>query len=137
LRAWLKGSTEGRGILNEVVDALLEEKCRECQLALCRNQRVLVVLRRLGFRHGAEVYAENGVTVRMIELPDIPDDAEFVEGIEELVKLELPKTWQGIMDVPSRQVKSDVFRGITVEQALEFSRDREVILAIKQAGIER
>jgi ribosomal protein L36 len=131
LRAWIKGTTEGRAILREMASELLEEKCRACQM-IGRNQRVLVVLRRLGNYPGAEVYAEDGVTVRFVELPDIPDDGEFAGLTEQLIEVELPKNWKQMVSLPARRIQSDVWRGITVERALERHEDLMLIRALNE-----
>lgn len=130
LRAWLRGSEEGQTLFRELASGFLEEKCRACQ-QIRPSRKVLVVLRRLGCFPGAEVYAETGVHVRVLELPDVPDDGPFTEWTERLMELDLPKSWKHILWVPERQVKRDVFRGVTVEKALRFHEELMLIRALR------
>jgi len=116
LRAWLRDTTQGQGILAKATEKFLEARCRECQ-DIRPYPKVLVVMRRLGNHAGAEVYAEEGISLRFMELPDVPDDAEFGRLAEELIELKLPRNWRHMVQLPSKRIQSEVFRGVSVAEA--------------------
>jgi len=119
LRAWLRDTTDGQAIFAGLAEDFLERKCRACQ-NIRPYPKVLVVLRRIGDKPGAEVYAEEGVTIRFLELPDIPDtDAEFARMTEELIELKLPKNWRPMVQLPSGRIHAEVFRGVDVGKAYD------------------
>ena len=131
LRAWLKGTDEGQAILRDAAAEFLQEKCRACQ-NMRPFPRVLIVLRRLGAHPGAEVYAEEGVTVRFMELPDVADDGCLGELVERLIAAKLPKSWLPMTELPAKRIKSEVFRGITAEKALGASRVAAVLKQLQE-----
>ena len=117
LRAWLRDTAEGKAIFAGLAEDFLERKCRACQ-NIRPYPKVLVVLRRIGDKPGAEVYAEEGVTTRFLELPDIPDaDAEFARMTEELIALKIPKGWRHLIQLPARRIQSEVYRGVSIGKA--------------------
>ena len=83
--------------------------------------KVLVVLRRLGWYPGAEVYAEEGVLVRLLELPEIPDVADLAPLTEKYVESQLPWSWRRVMAVRARQIHSEVYRGVSLEDAAGYA----------------
>lgn len=119
LRAWLRDTTDGQAIFAGLAEDFLERKCRACQ-NIRPYPKVLVVLRRIGDKPGAEVYAEEGVNLRFLELPDIPDtDAEYAKMTEELIELKLPKNWRPLVQLPERRIHREVFRGVGIGEALD------------------
>jgi len=78
-----------------------------------------VVARRLGMHPGVEVFRESGVTVRMEELIDIPDDGSMGVLAERLLVAQLPRNWRHVPDCRLRYRDSVTFRGITTEGAIE------------------
>jgi hypothetical protein len=107
-------------MVRELAKELLEEKCQSCQ-QIRPFPKVLVVLRKLGRHVGAEVYAERGVLVRCLELPVVRDDSEIEPLVEQLIQAKLPKTWRHMTGLPSRQIQTEVFRGLTPEKALHHA----------------
>jgi hypothetical protein len=130
LRAWLRGTTEGRATLNRMAKEFLEGRCRTCQ-KIRPYPKVLVVLRRIGDLPGAEVYAEEGVNLRFLELPDIPDDGDFVELTERLIELELPRNWRRLVNLPVKRIHRETFRGVTISEAIRYEEDLRLIRLIK------
>ena len=131
LRAWFRASSQGRTLFGRLGQDFLEEKCQTCQ-GVHYLPKVLVVLRRLGNHAGAEVYAESGTNIRLLELPDVPDEAGFEELTERLILARLPRNWQGILNLPAKQIQSDVFRGVSVEEALRFQEELQLIRELRQ-----
>ena len=126
LRAWLSGTDAGRLLFSDLASSFLESKCRACE-KVRPYPKVLVVLRRIGSRPGAEVYAERGVSTRFLEMPDIPDDGDFVAWTEGLMEIELPRSWKHMIALPRRQVSSEVFRGVTLGEAFRCECDLTVL----------
>lgn len=124
LRVWLKGSTEGKALLRELTDKAFEERVEE-KCRTCENMRpypkVLVVLRRLGRHPGAEVYTEDGVSVRFLELPDVSSDEASGRLAEELIEVRLPRNWRHMTGLPAKRISSGVFRGVPLTEALRHS----------------
>lgn len=121
LRAWFKGTVEGRELLRELTEEAfegrLEEKCRACQ-KLRPYPKVLVVLRRLGQFPGAEVYTEEGVTVRFLELPDV---SSHLSLLEELIEVRLPRNWRHMVWLPAKRIHGEVFRGMSLAESLRHT----------------
>jgi hypothetical protein len=115
LKAWFRDTEEGRMIIQPLLKGSVEAHCRVCQ-TMPVKPRVLAVLRRLGRFPGVEIYSERGANVKIVELPDFPDDL----AMEELLESYLPRPWKHMAYVPMRDVQSGVFRGISIENALEF-----------------
>jgi hypothetical protein len=119
LRAWLRDADEGKALFADLAEDFLERKCRTCQ-NIRPYPRVLMVLRRIGDKPGVEAYAEEGVNLRFMELPDIPDtDAEFARLTEELIELKLPKNWRPLVQLPERRIHREVFRGVSIGAAYD------------------
>ena len=131
LRAWMKGATEGRAMFKELAAESLEEKCRACQ-QIRSGPKVLVVLRRLGNHPGAEVYAEDGVSIRFLELPDVPDDGEFGLLIEQLVEAKLPKSWRCLLQLPAKRIQGEVFRAVTLAEAVRHEETLGLIREMRE-----
>ncbi len=138
VRAWLNGSTEGRSLLAALTREALEDvmlaKCEACQAMwphpktlLKRGQfsKVLVVLRRLGRFPGAEVYSEDGVVVRMLELPEMSACVEA--RAEELIAIRLPRTWRHMLALPAKRITCDVFRGISLTETLRYLEEQNAL----------
>ena len=121
---WLKKTKEGRNLLQSIVAWALRRR-------LAQERRVLIVLRRLGNYPGAEVYCEPGATVKFLELPDVPDDAELGKYVEALIKAKLPKKWREIVELPSARIHAEVFRGISAEEALVHAKTLELLEELK------
>ena len=134
LRSWLKGSTEGRALLRELTEEAIEErleaKCRACE-SIRPYPKVLVVLRRLGRFPGVEVYTEEGVSLRFLELPDIPATAKAEILAEEYIELMLSKNWRRLMDLPARRIHRTLFRGISLTEWLRYAELGEAIEEIR------
>jgi hypothetical protein len=132
LRAWLKGSVQGRELLGELTDKAfkegMEDKCRACE-NIRPYPKVLVVLRRLGRFPGAEVYAEEGVSIRFVEMPDVPSDGEIGTLVEELIEVSVPRSWRYMIGLPAKRIVRDVFRGMSL---VELLRHHERKLALKE-----
>jgi hypothetical protein len=131
LRAWLRGSAEGRAILREMCEEFLEEKCRECQ-QMRPFPKVLVVMRRLGRFPGAQVYVQEGVTVRMVEMPDVPDTEACEPRFEELLEWMLPKSWRSLLGLRARRIQSEVFRGVGLAEYLRQSCRLDVVRELER-----
>ncbi len=115
--AWLKKTPDGRKLLQGIVAWALRRR-------LAQERRVLIVLRRLGKYPGAEVYCEPGASVKVIELPDLPDDDPIIEPlIEGLIREKLPQSWRGMVELPARRKSSEVFRAYPPERFL-WARNR-------------
>ncbi len=129
VRAWLKGSTEGRDLLHRMtqrlVEEAVEEKCRVCQQAH-PYPRVLVVLRRLGNHPGVEVYSGPGVLVHIEELPDAPGTAACDLLLEQVLEIRLPKTWRWLLETRARRIHSGVFRAVSLDEWLYYLERAEV-----------
>lgn len=125
LKAWLEGATQGRALLGiltaEALAKHLGERCRKCH-NMRPYPKALIVLRRLGEYPGAEVYAEEGVLVRFVELPEMSD-----ERVDEFIELRLPRNWRHLMGLPAKRIHSDVFRGMTLQECLRHT-ERAVAL---------
>ncbi len=139
LRAWLKGSEQGRALLGELTresfDYEIETKCRACE-NIRPYPKVLVVLRRLGFYPGAEVYAEEGVSVRFLELPNISNEnAEMAAAAEDYIEAQLPKSWRYLMGLPAKQIQSEVFRGLMLSELVRSAEDLDVLKVIRQLSV--
>ncbi len=136
LRAWLKGSVEGKTLLSELTEEAfeerLEEKCRSCQ-SIRPYPKVLVVLRRLGRFAGAEVYTEEGTTVRFLELPDVSE--QNGAALEELIEVSLPRNWRHMVGLPSKRIHSEVFRGVALQEAFRHT-ERGVALKEIRATVQ-
>lgn len=130
LRPWLTQTDEGRALLASLTDECLEERCRACQEGWLAIPRVLVVLRRLGRYPGAEVYQTNGVTVRLEELVDTQDDAELERLADELLEVQLPRTWQSVAQYGRR--KSMVFTSLSAERRIRSLEELETIRELKE-----
>ena len=98
----------------------LEEKCRACQ-SVRPYPKVLVVLRRLGRFPGAEVYAEEGVSVRFLEMPDVSSDGAIGRWVEELIEVKLPRNWRHLAGIPVKRISSEVFRGMSLDEVLRHT----------------
>ena len=120
LKAWLRGSEEGRRLFAELASEFLEMRCRDCQERR-PFPKVLIVLRRLGLYPGAEVYAEKGVLTRFVEMPDLPDDGTLGPMLEEFIEASLPRNWRHMTGLPSKRIHGDVFRGLSVEEMASFA----------------
>ena len=132
LRAWLRGSDEGRRLCAELASEAMEKRCRACQeIAAC--PKVLVVLRRLGLYPGAEVYAEKGCTVRMMEMPDVSEGGLLDEWIES----RLPRNWRHMTGLPSRRIDSEVFRGQSLQEVANYMGMAEAIREIQRRELEQ
>lgn len=131
LKHWLQETTLGREIMTDLFEKAVEKRCRECQNRPLKP-KTLVVLRRLGRHPGVEVFAEDGVNVKVIELPDFPDDIPA----EELIRSYLPKAWKSLVDIRARNIHSGVFRGISVEEALRFSIELDILRELNR-GVQK
>ena len=132
LRAWLKGSEQGRALLAELTEEafekVIEDRCRACQNIRPHPKvlsKVLVVQRRLGRFPGVMVYAEEGTSVRLLELPDMRADAE------DYIELLIPKSWRHLMGLPAKRIHSDVFRGISLTEWLRYAELGEALREIR------
>lgn len=134
LRSWLKGSEQGRELLGELTEEafekVLEDKCRSCE-NIRPYPKVLVVLRRLGRFPGVEVYTEEGVAVRFLELPDTDLD------LEELIEVRLPRNWRHLVGLPAKRIHSEVFRGMSLVEALRHTERYVALREIRTTLTER
>ncbi len=110
----------------------METKCRSCE-NIRPYPKVLVVLRRLGQFPGAEVYTEDGVSVRFLEMPDASGDGEIGRLTEELIEVSLPKNWRHLVGLPAKRIFRDVFRGVSLAEWLRYTELREAIREIRKA----
>lgn len=141
LRAWLKGTVQGRELLGmltkEAIEEAQEEKCRACE-NIRPYPKVLVVLRRLGRFPGAQVYAEEGVTIRFLELPDVSAEGKIGILVEELIELRLPRNWRHLMDLSANRITIQVFRGMTLQESLQHTERAVALREIREIqDIER
>ena len=121
LLVWLRDTDRGRALIREAASGFLEEACRKCQ-RVRPYPKVLVVVRRLGFRPGAEVFYEKGVTVKCVELVDSEGDPATEILVEKLLIQQLPKPWKPLVACRS---DSQVFTGLTAERKLRFFELRQ------------
>lgn len=136
LRAWLKGSKQGRALRRELTEKASEEKteakCRACQ-NIRPYPKCLIVLRRLGTFPGVEVYTEPGTSVRLLELPEVRGDTPEIERlIEDMTGLKLPKNWRHMLNLPVKRIRSEVYRGIPLAEALRYVELGEAISEIHE-----
>ncbi len=138
LRSWLKGSEQGRALLASLIEEALEKtmeaKCRACE-NIRPYPKVLVVLRRLGRFPGADVYVEEGVSVRLVELPELSDGSEVMRLAEELLALRLPKSWRYLIGLPAKRIQSEVFRGVSLEETLRYGELLTDIESLRRASV--
>ena len=135
IRAWLKGTENGRALLAmltaESLETSLTAKCRECE-SIRPYPKVLVVLRKLGRFPGAEVYTEEGASVRLLEMPDVSSNDNAGRLVEEYMELKLPKSWQGLMGLAAKRIQSEVFRGVSLSDTLRYSELRADIETLRK-----
>jgi len=134
VRAWLKGTEQGRALLarltGEAFEEALNAKCRACE-NIRPYPRVLIVLRRLGNYPGSEAYVDEGVSVRLVELPEISDRAEADGLVEEWIAERVPKSWRHLVRLPARRIHSEVFRGVSLAETLRYGELLDDIKTIK------
>ena len=137
LRSWLKGSAEGKALLSELTQKAFEER-EEAKCRACENMRpypkVLVVLRRLGQFPGVEVHAEEGVSIRLLELPDVSSDGEIGKRVEELIETRLPRSWRHLSGLPAKRIAREVFRGMSLVEALRHVERGVALKEIQDIG---
>jgi len=139
LRWRLKETQQGQALLGlltkEAIEEEQEEKCRACQ-AIRPFPKVLVVLRRLGNYPGAEVYAEEGVSVRFLELPEMSAEGEIGKLAEEFIEVSVPRSWRHLVGLPAKRIRRDVFRGVSLSETVRYQEDAEAIREIRETLVE-
>ena len=133
LRAWLKGSVDGKAMLGELtekaIQCVVEKRCKACQDVRPRPKqlpKVLVVQQMLGSHPGVTVYAEEGVLVRTRELPA----CEAGSLAEEYIELMLPRTWKKLMGLPAKRIRHGTYRGVSLTEWLYYAELGEAIREI-------
>lgn len=127
IRAWLKGTAEGKKLVEELTQRAFEErheeKCRAC-LETRLFYRVLVVMRRLGEHPGVEVYSDPGVRVKVVELPNVESDVKEIEPLlRQLLVNRLPKYWRDlVLNQSEAKLVGYPWHGNTAERILEIQR---------------
>ena len=116
LRVWLKDTEDGRAIVREAAKESLENACRGCE-RLRPYPRVLVVVRWAGlWSFDLTVFREEGVTVRVQETVDAPDCGIMDELAEDILWMQLPRSWQPLSECDARTQENYLFRGFTAER---------------------
>lgn len=94
LRAWLRDTPTGQQLVRELASQALERECRICERAR-PYPKVLVVTRQVGDLACVQVAAEKGVSVRVAELVDVPEDDPVIwQFAEDLLIAQLPRAWR-------------------------------------------
>lgn len=127
LRAWLRDTETGRYLARQAARNILEEACRKCQ-KIRPYPRVLVVVRRLGPKPGVEVYSEKGVTIMTHELVDTHDDPASEVLAEELLALQVPKSWRFLLGM---KPESRVFTGLEAEATIRAIQTMRTIRELR------
>ena len=128
LRRWLRDTVPGRTLVKELAKDFLEKECRRCERRR-PYPRVLVVIRRLGYKPGAEVFYEKGITVRLEELVDSQGDASIELLVEKLLLAQLPRSWKHL---PNCRSESMVFSGLTATRRIESLEILKLIRELKE-----
>ena len=131
LTAWLRDTIEGRNIVREAADGLLEERCRDCA-AVYRRPKVLVVARRLGGYTGVEVFAEKGVAVRIEEMVDTRDSPAMERTAEELLVEQLPAAWKSLPDCPGYLRDTQIFSGMSESEWREWQANLDWLALLRE-----
>ncbi len=132
MKAWLRDSNDGRALLAGLTARTIEEKCRRCEGNARPFPKALVVLRRLGRYTGAEVFADEGISVRVEELIDTRDDPAIERLALELLWAQLPRGWRGFSECSPRY--SGVFVGLSATDLLRTQERLAWLRAVKGMG---
>jgi hypothetical protein len=126
LKAWLKGSDEGKALLRELTEEAIE-------MRLGKKPKVLVVLRKLNGHPGIQVYTEEGVLVQVTELPDVENDTPEIESsLDELLELRLHRSWKHMLGLPAKRIQEAVFSGTTLADWLWYTELGVAVKAIRE-----